>query len=190
MCADVTSTVHTYAGDEVTSVKSNIPLTDINCDHSLSRFLQLAERAHAYLRLPHLRKAFAEDSRFFCVFVQTNLIHPVCSLIAEYAGITISSGINQITGDGVTSHPAVAIIAHALHRSIHLSSASWFFQKPSPFHPTVAREQLLGFLLWDGWLRVPAQVEDRQIVAAGSPLFLTSFGTGPNASSPHWKYGL
>ena len=142
------------------------------------------------MRLPHLRVAYAEDSKFFCVFVQTNLIHPVCRLIAEYADITISSGINQITGDGVTSHPAVAIVAHALHRSIHLSSANWHFRTPSPFHPTVARQQHLAFLVWDGWLRMPEQVLDRQTVAATSPLFLASFGNGPDALSPHWKYGV
>ena len=183
------STDSKYVGDELTTFKSQLPLSEVNCDHQLHRFVQLAERAHAHLRLPHLHDAYAEDSRFFCVFVQTNLIHPVCGLIAEYADITISSGINRITGDGVSSHPAVAVIAHALHRSLRLSADNWYFPTPSPFHPTVTRQHLLGFLLWDGWLRMPGQAEDRQVVAASSPLFLAAYGNGPNALSLDWKYG-
>ena len=177
-----------YVGDELTTLKSRLPLSEVNCDHQLHKFLQLAERAHAHLRFPHLQHACAEDSRFFCVFVQTNLIHPVCSLIAAYAGIAISSGINRITGDGEISHPAVAIIAHALHRSIHLAADHWYFPTPSPIHPTVTRQHLLGFLLWDGWLRMPGQEEDRQALAASSPLFLADFGSGPNALALNWKY--
>jgi hypothetical protein len=187
--ANMISADSKYAGDELTILKSQLPLADVNCDHPLHKFLQLAERAHAHLRLPHLQDAYAKDSRFFCVFVQTNLIHPVCGLIAEYADITISSGVNRITGDGVISHPAVAVVAHALHRSLHLSADNWHFPTPSPFHPTVARQHLLGFLLWDGWLRLPDQAEDRQKVAATSPLFLAAYGNGPAVLSKHWKYG-
>ena len=186
MSADARST---YVGDELTSFKTQMPLKDINCEHSLSRFMQLAERAHAHLHNDDASVAFPQEAKFFCMFIQTNLIHPVCSLIAEFAGITCSSGTNQISGEGETSHPAVGTIAYVLHRSIFSASAFWFFPSPTPYHPTVSREHLLGFMIWDGWLRTPTQVAHRQLVATGSPLFLRSFGEGEQALAANWRYG-